>query len=293
MVPSTNWFKSPQPVTLEVAGSNPAIVATKIKEESEEAVMPRKTKSNEYIVYKHTNTANGKVYIGITSTSVNERSGSNGKNYKKNTLFYRAIEKYGWDAFSHEVVFTGISMEEAARREVELISVYNSTNPDFGYNISAGGEGGRAGVPYSDEERNLHSKLMSGENNPCYGKYGSDHPAFGCKHTAESRMAVSNALKGRVYSEETLKKMSDARKAIGAWSGDKNPMSGKTYGSAPHARKILCVDTGEVFDSVKRAAESVGVFSTSITATCAGRQKTCGGLHWEYADDMEVNQYAS
>lgn len=255
--------------------------------------MPRKTKSDEYIVYKHTNTVNGKIYIGITSTSIEKRSGSNGKNYKKNILFYRAIEKYGWDAFSHEVLFSGLSLNDAAQLEVELISKYKSANPQFGYNISTGGECGRAGVPYSDEEKKKRSELMSGENNPCYGKYGSDHPAFGCKHSDESKEAVSRALKGRVYSCETLEKMSASRKARNAWCGEKNPMSGKTYGAAPQARKVVCVETGEVFDSVKRAAESVGTFSTSITAVCAGRKKSCGGYHWMYADKMEVCQNAS
>ena len=55
--------------------------------------MSKGTNSKKYIVYKHTNNINGKIYIGITSTSLEKRSGKDGANYRKNTLFYRAIEK--------------------------------------------------------------------------------------------------------------------------------------------------------------------------------------------------------
>lgn len=250
--------------------------------------MPSDCAQKEYTVYRHTNMANGKVYIGITSTDITRRSGSNGKNYKKNTLFYRAIQKYGWDAFSHEVLFSGLSLEDAAKHEVDLIDVYHSNDPRFGYNISTGGEGGNSGVSCSEEERERRRKLMTGENNPCYGRYGENHPAFGRKHSDESKLAVSAALSGRTFSDETLKRMSDARKSMGSWVGVDNPMSGKTYGDAPHARKIVCVETGEMFDSVKRAAEFANVFATSIVATCKGRQKTCGGYHWKYYSSEEV-----
>ncbi len=51
-----------------------------------------------------------------------------------------------------------------------------------------------------------------------------------------------------------------------------------------HRRKVLCVETGEVFNSVKEAAEFVHVNSTNISACCAGRQNTIRGYHWKYAD---------
>ena len=255
--------------------------------------MSKGTNSKKYIVYKHTNNINGKVYIGITSTSLGKRSGKDGTNYRKNTLFYRAIEKYGWDAFSHEIIEDGMSLEDAAKAEVALISKYNSTNPQFGYNISSGGESGHSGCRMTIDERTRRSEMMSGDNNPCFGKYGAEHPAFGCKHYAESKIAVSIALTGRNYSVETRKRMSDYHKALGDWCGEKNPMSGKKYGAAPHARMVTCVETGEVFDSVKRAADYVGAFPTSITAVCSGRQQTCKGLHWKYTNELEVNSHAS
>lgn len=255
--------------------------------------MSQNTDSKKYKVYKHTNQHNGKVYIGITSTSVDRRSGHHGNGYKNNVLFYRAIQKYGWDSFSHEVLLSGVSIKEAAAAEIKFISLYNSTNPECGYNISSGGEYGKAGVPYSDEERKHRSDSMTGVKNPCYGKFGSEHPAYGYTHTEESKRKFVPKIRGKVRSEETKQKISSYRRSVGSWSGSNNPMSGKTYGSAPHARKIVCVETGEIFDSVKRAAESINTFPTSITATCAGRQKTCGGFHWKYVDTSEVISNAS
>ena len=70
---------------------------------------------NEYIVYKHT-TPSGKVYIGITRTTLERRCGSNGRNYSKNILFYRAIQKYGWQNIKHEILFDGLTKEQATTK---------------------------------------------------------------------------------------------------------------------------------------------------------------------------------
>ena len=57
-------------------------------------------------------------------------------NHKK---FYAAIKKYGWDNFSHDILFTGLSEEQACQKEQELIQFYDSKNK--GYNLTDGGEG--------------------------------------------------------------------------------------------------------------------------------------------------------
>ena len=68
---------------------------------------------------------NDKRYIGITKRTTVERWGSNGQRYKRsNPYFYNAIEKYGWDGFSHEVVESGLDYETAASLEVDLILEY-------------------------------------------------------------------------------------------------------------------------------------------------------------------------
>ena len=82
----------------------------------------------EYVVYKHTNLINGKVYIGITSQKPESRW-KKGGGYKNNKHFYRAIKEYGWGNFSHDILTENLSIEEAETLEKLLIKKYDSCNP--------------------------------------------------------------------------------------------------------------------------------------------------------------------
>ena len=95
---------------------------------------------DEYTVYKHTNKINGKVYIGITKRPVLERWRV-GKGYKSQ-YFSRAIAKYGWDNFDHEIIDTGLSKRDACQREKALIKAHKSHLTAYGYNMTWGGDGG-------------------------------------------------------------------------------------------------------------------------------------------------------
>ena len=48
------------------------------------------------------------------------------------------------------------------------------------------------------------------------------------------------------------------------------------------SKKVICVETGRVFDSVKEAAKWAEVAPSSVTICLKGRIKTCGGYHWKY-----------
>ena len=103
-----------------------------------------------YCVYKHTNKVNNKVYIGITCQKPEKRWDS-GWGYMKQEVFFNAIKKYGWNGFTHEILFDGLTQEEAAQKEIELIAFYKSNcqryqSPTYGYNATDGGDitfGGR------------------------------------------------------------------------------------------------------------------------------------------------------
>ena len=90
-------------------------------------------KEKTYCVYKHTNKLNNKVYIGSTSLKPEYRW-NHGRGYCTQPYFWEEIQKYGWDNFTHEIMCDGLNKEEALAKEKELISYYNSENPEKGYN---------------------------------------------------------------------------------------------------------------------------------------------------------------
>ena len=229
-----------------------------------------------YTVYKHVNKTNGKVYIGITSGDVQVRW-QYGGGYKGSPHFNSAIQKYGWSGFDHEIVRDGLSKEEACIAERKLIKRYNSRNPNYGYNISCGGEAGCKGRRLTEEEKEYKriASLMAWSD-----------PVL--------RLEQSKRLKGRPKSEETRRRMSEARKGEVRSEEQKAKISEtlKAYYSDPANRKknsdskkkcpIRCVETGEEYESSHDAFRHTGVSQGNIYACCLGKRKRAGGFHWEF-----------
>lgn len=183
-------------------------------------------KENKYCVYKHTNKINGKVYIGQTGQTPENRW-LEGKGYIGCTHFYNAIQKYGWDNFEHEIVYNCLSFEEANNYEKELIELYDSTNSEKGYNLMTGGVKSRP----CEITRQRMSESRKGEKNPFYGKkLSKEHKEklrkshLGKKLSEETKKKISEGNKGKVFSEETRKKLSEANKGrTGVWKGKHLP----------------------------------------------------------------------
>ena len=56
-----------------------------------------------------------------------------------------------------------------------------------------------------------------------------------------------------------------------------------------NSKKIVCIETGKVFDSMKDAIASVGRTSKShICLVCQGKRKTAYGYHWKYYEEGET-----
>ena len=250
-----------------------------------------------YIIYKHVNKTNGKVYIGQTCMTPNSRW-RNGKGYIYNSYFYNAIKKYGWDNFEHIIVAENLTQDEANIMEEELIKLYQSTNRDKGYNIMFGGNNHALSEEtksklskaakdrmnnYTEEEmREIGAKIsaaLSGENNGFYGK----------KHTEETRRKMKNnhphlsgenhPMYGYKHSEETKKEWSKKRKGK------------KLYGDNPKARAVIQYDMNmnyiQTFSTIKEAYENVGCNHGNISSCCRGKIKSCGGYKWRYADEYD------
>ena len=90
-------------------------------------------------IYKYTSPSN-KVYIGQTCKPTQaQRAGFQGSQYRGCPAFWNAIQKYGWDNFTYEVLEIVENRTAANEREQYYIVFYQSNNPLYGYNINAGG----------------------------------------------------------------------------------------------------------------------------------------------------------
>ena len=237
-------------------------------------VRTTQTNCSKWIVYKHTSPS-GKVYIGITSRKPQFRW-NNGKGYVGNDYFTKAIEKYGWDNFEHEILYENLTKELAESKEIELIAMYNATDRSCGYNISKGGCATCEGLRWklSDEVR----QKRTGKGHGMYGKHLTDeqkkhlsklnsghrHPQYGTHRSEETKKKISESQRGKTIPKEQRKRISDSLK-----------------GNIPvNRKKVRCVETNEIFESLESANRKIGV--TSIWKALQDNTKTAGGYHWEY-----------
>lgn len=54
-------------------------------------------------------------------------------------------------------------------------------------------------------------------------------------------------------------------------------------------KRVICIDTGEVFTSAKDAAKKAGVHFSTMSAVCLGKLKTAGGKRYCYLSDAMEN----
>jgi len=47
------------------------------------------------------------------------------------------------------------------------------------------------------------------------------------------------------------------------------------------------METGEIFEQPKAAAEKAGIHPSNITQVCRGEQLSAGGFHWKYVNETE------
>lgn len=205
-----------------------------------------------YKIYKHTCKVNGKSYIGQTSSvDIKNERWQNGAGYKQCIVFYRAIKKYGWDNFTHEIIEDNIeTLAQANKREHYWIMYYHTwiDDPDCnGYNSTAGGNNF-----ISEEVKAKISKSLQG------------HPV-----SEEARKIYSENLKnssmykywqGKKRSAETIEKILKTKKT----------------------KRVRCIETGEIYQSALFATKAV---HGDVSRCVKGERKTAAGYHWEYVDE--------
>lgn len=203
-----------------------------------------------YCVYKHT-CPNGKSYIGITKQKTWERWGR-GSGYATQ-FFGKAVAKYGWDNITHEILFDGLTLEEANAKESEMIKKYDTHNPQKGYNLTDGGDGIKGYVATEEAKKAMSERAKRMWADPDKRKYLENH-----------LREISQKNKGRKQSEEHKKKVAEF-----------------------HSIKVDQYSMDGIFitthNSLMDAARSFGLLeNTLLVRCCQGKRKSAYGFIWKY-----------
>jgi group I intron endonuclease len=201
---------------------------------------------NNYLIYKHTSPS-GKSYIGQTNNY--DRRCYQHKNKSSGCLaFAKAIKKYTWDAFSHEILHDNLTIEQANELEEQLIKEHKTLSPN-GYNLRTGG----LNSELSDESKAKLSLARKGKN-----------------FSPETRAKISLSQKGKIISKETKAKISLASKGknFSPETRAKLSLAGKGKIQSPkHIAKISLSKKANTFKKLKQRYLQGTLTEDSYSAT--------------------------
>lgn len=206
------------------------------------------------IIYKIQNLLNGKIYIGQTKRNLKIRML---EHIRHKTTLSDDIKKFGLENFDVQKIDFCFNQLELDEKERYWINFYNSIEPN-GYNKCYGGLLDSTGYKHTD----ISKKKMSISKSIMY--LGKNNPFYGKKHNDETKSNWSQKRK-------ELKHLTDEQK--------------KNLKESHFKKKVICIETNEIFNSIKEASEKYNIKATHITRVCKGKRKTTGGFHWKYIDN--------
>ena len=262
------------------------------------------------VIYKLTNKINGKPYVGQTTRTPEERFIDH--KYCQTSNIGRAIRKYGEENFTIEVLEECETKEQLNEREIFWIAFFNCMVPN-GYNVAEGGQGNWERTPESIAKMSRKGKHHTEESKAkiAASLMGDKNPNFGKPKTDEERAKLSAATKNKrpvicVETGEVFESMTAAARAKQVTVQDisracKNP--GRTAGGChwriadepqseisadrgkTTSRPVICVETGEIFESLNEVGRQYYISSRCIARACGNPAFTSCGCHWRFADE--------
>ncbi len=222
-------------------------------------------------IYKITNKINNKSYIG-QSVNIKRRWAEHRLLHRDESLsLKRAMRKYGIENFTFEVL-EKCSIGELCEKEVHYIQ---ELKPE--YNRCAGGLGSYGHCVSPEVKEILRKKgknqwqSMSPEQQKEQIKNNLKGPRKGHPVSEETRAKLRAANLGKKQSRETIEKRIKTIRE-----------SGRKRDNAGNRKPVYCLELDLTFESVKQAAEYIGVTPSCLSGQLKGRYKTTKGYHFTY-----------
>ena len=206
-------------------------------------------------IYKITNKIDKKIYVGQTIGDLETRWKGHLKKGSHCRYLSSAIKKYGVHNFEFKLVC--ITFDNLLdNMEIKYIEQYNSLVPN-GYNLRLGGNSGRHNAETKQKiSETLKNRYKNGLTRP------SSH--LGKPHSEMHKKKISESLKGRRLSQETINKIILSKKIYKIIQFD---ILGNRLNS---------------FETCQEAAEYIGTTRANVNHCCTGKRKTAKGYVWKY-----------
>ena len=237
-----------------------------------------------YFIYKATNKINGKSYIGQTidfehrkHTHIHRRDG----HCDPNSIFHKALDKYGAENFEWEIVATVPGKRFADTAEKELIKKYGTYKPN-GYNLTKGGDGGSMWNAIPVVRLTHDGKFVK--------RYDSaseaENDGFHRERVLRSCRNATLDVKGYIFMyEDEYKRKGGRCKKERARIVPKN------------ARAIYQCDMDgnliKKFSQICLAEQELGVGHSGIIGCANGKYKSAGGHIFVYPEDFPIKNIES
>lgn len=183
-----------------------------------------------YIIYCIKNKVNNKVYVGYTTQTIEKRFNDHIRNAKNklNRRLYDSMNYHGYNNFEIKKIDECDIKVKAEELESWYIYLFNSKNPNSGYNMTWGGDGGNTISEWSDERKKiLYEKQKKNREKTLLEKYGVNSPTKiesvknkiseshkGKSLTQEHKNSISETIKNKLKSGEFVPNKSGLRPHI-------------------------------------------------------------------------------
>lgn len=230
---------------------------------------------NTMYVYKTTNLITGKIYVGKRVYRKKDDAWYLGSGiYLK-----RSIKKHGRENFTKEILEWCENRELLSEREIYWINYFNSTNPEIGYNLSLGGEGGNVG-------KEAYIKISSKLKGIKKSKEFCDNISAALKDkpkSKEHKEKIRQTLIGTTRPQETVDKMSKSMKEKYD-NGWESPVQKTVYQYNKTSGEFI-----QEFKSATEAGRILNIDRKAINNNCLGKSKSSGGFIWSRIKKENIN----
>lgn len=242
-------------------------------------------------IYVTTNHINGKKYIGQKSYSQ-----SNWKTYLGSGIYLnRAINKYGKENFSKEIIENCETKEILDEREKYWIDYYNAVESNDFYNIASGGEGGNTIAGYSEEQLKQYREYKSKLHKETVLR-GED--AGTSKLTEKQVIEIIERLKNNDFNLDIANDYGVSPRTIDdirghrSWTHLTNNIIFDDISSRKRPRGTKPVvqysEDGEyiaTYNSARDVQKELGISYKLVSAVCNGTKRIAHGFIWRFEGD--------